>query len=153
MQQEECRSGRACSAGRRGRRVRSGAGQVIGRVGGAVRWWMVQARCREWSPVSVCLRLKLTSGRAWERETNTEVPRPLPTNRRSTIESMGQSPHCPRSQANCDEYSHHARSSDIMQECPGLSAVWYIHYRLSTYVHMPRYGPCSRHSGARAVSP
>jgi hypothetical protein len=44
--------------------------------------------------LSVCLRLKLTSGRAWERETNTEVP--LDTSHER--ESLDAPPHtCPRS--------------------------------------------------------
>lgn len=155
VQQEECRSVRAvqCSAGRRGKKVRSGASQVIVRVGKAVPWWcMVQAS--EMSRVavclSVCLRLKLTSGRAWEERdkhggTFDHFPRTEAAQSRAWA-----NPHIvPAHKLTAIRLVHmhgHLTSCRSAQASVMLSG-------LSTCVHMPRYGPCSRHSGARAVSP
>ena len=71
--------------------------------------------------------------RAWEeRDKDGGTSPPLPTNpKHSTIESMGQSPHCPRSWSNCIAFNSYARSSDIMQECPGLSVLSLV-WSLST---------------------
>jgi hypothetical protein len=100
--------------------VRAG-GQVIvrlgcGGVGGAVRWCMAswaQARC-----LSVCL--SASEAYLWssvgERDKHGGTSRHLPRTR-----ELGRaSPHLSPLTANCNAFSEYARSSDIMQQCPGL---------------------------------
>ena len=126
VQQEECRSVRAVQCRKTGQE-----GPVRGKSGDCPCWrgCALVYGASEMSRVAVCLSASeayLWSSVGGERQTRRYL-RPLPTNRSSTIESMGQSPHCPRSQTNCNAFSSYARSSDIMQECPGLSAVWSLH--------------------------
>ena len=137
VQQEECRSVRAVQCSAVQCRKTGQEGPVRGKSGDCPCWkgcalvvYGASKRDVESGRLSVCLSASeayLWSSVGGERQTRRYL-RPLPTNRSSTIESMGQSPHCPRSQTNRNTFSSYARSSDIMQECTGLSnAVWSLH--------------------------
>lgn len=127
------------------------AGQVIVRLGCGVRGFVwpgqlwVQARCLVWS---VCLRLKLTSALLGGRETNTEVPRQLPRTTAAQERAWANPHSVPRSMLTAMRLAgmHGQLTSCSSAQASVLSG-------LCTSVCMPRYGPWSRHFGARAVSP
>ena len=157
VQQEECRSVRAVQCRKTGQE-----GPVRGKSGDCPCWrgcalvvygvWCKQARCREWPSVclSVCLRLKLTSGRAWEERdkhggTFDHFPRTEAAQSRAWANPHIVPAH-KLTAIRLVRMHGHLTSCRSAQASVMLSG-------LSTCVHMPRYGPCSRHSGARAVSP